>query len=59
MKIQILRNNRGQWFWRLLAGNNKVLAHSESYSGKNKARKTAWTVWEQMTSGNCSVEETE
>jgi uncharacterized protein YegP (UPF0339 family) len=59
MKIQIrrTRNRRQPWFWRIVAANGKVMAHSETYSSKRKARAAAWKVWEAMTSGNCSVEE--
>ncbi len=37
----ILVKGRKNWFWRLIARNGKTVAHSETYSSKQKARKTA------------------
>jgi uncharacterized protein YegP (UPF0339 family) len=59
MKLQLRKNINGAWFWRLVASNGKILAHSEIYSSRAKAKKTMWRVWEELTSGNCSVEEEE
>lgn len=44
MKIETLKNKNGKWFWRLVASNGKVLAHSESYSSKRKANQTVAAV---------------
>ena len=41
MKIEVLKNKRSKWYWRLVAANGKVLAHSETYSSKQMALKTA------------------
>lgn len=41
MKIIILRNVDGEWFFRVVGGNNKIVAVSESYSSFNKAEKSA------------------
>ena len=40
MKIVILKK-RNQWYWKLVARNGKILAHSETYSSQRKAIKTA------------------
>ncbi len=40
MKIVILKLRR-QWYWKLVANNGRILAHSETYSSKAKAVKTA------------------
>jgi len=44
MWIEILKNKNGKWFWRLKAGNGKVLAHSEAYASKRNCRQTATKV---------------
>jgi len=36
------------WFWRLLSVNGKTLAHSESYSSKRHACKTASKIAKAM-----------
>ena len=40
MKIIILKK-RDQWYWKLVARNGKILAHSETYSSRRMAIKTA------------------
>lgn len=40
MKIVVLKK-RNQWYWKLVARNGRILAHSETYSSKAKAVKTA------------------
>lgn len=37
----VLLKGRKNWFWRLTARNGKTIAHSETYSSKQKALKTA------------------
>ncbi len=44
MKIQILKNANNKWYWRIVAANGNILAHSEAYSSKAKARKTVRSV---------------
>lgn len=39
MKIIVLKKKG--WYWKLVANNGKTLAHSETYSSKAKAVKTA------------------
>ena len=41
MKIEMLKNKKSKWFWRIKANNGKILAHSESYNSKQACRKTA------------------
>lgn len=36
-KIEIRKGRR--WYWRIVAENGKVLAHSENYSSRSMARK--------------------
>jgi len=38
--IEILKK-KAKWYWRLVARNGKILAHSEQYCSKASARKTA------------------
>ena len=40
MKIQILPNKKGNYFWRIVARNGKTLAVSEAYSSKRACEKT-------------------
>lgn len=42
--IEVTKNKWGNWFWRIKAGNNRILAHSEEYSSMGKALKTACSV---------------
>lgn len=58
MKIQILFNHMlEKWYWQIVSTNGHLMAQSDAYSSKRKARAAAWKVWEAMTSGNCVVEE--
>jgi len=45
MLIQAKKNKRGKWYWRILAKNNRILAHSESYSTKDACIKTVYKVY--------------
>jgi len=38
--LQVLKKN-SKWYWKMIAENGKVLAHSEQYSSKRKALQTA------------------
>lgn len=40
-RIQILRDTDNNWFWRVKAGNNEILCHSEAYASKQMAEKGA------------------
>ena len=39
--IKILKGKKNQWYWRLMHSNGRILAHSEMYSSKFQATKTA------------------
>lgn len=39
--IELFRDVNGCWRWRLRASNAEILATSEAYSSKTKARQTA------------------
>lgn len=39
MYIEILKKNK-QWYWRIVAKNNRILAVSETYSSLSKAKAT-------------------
>lgn len=57
MKIEILQNKSGVYYWRIVAANGYILAHSETYSSRSKAAQTAWRVWTEFTGGNVKVVE--
>lgn len=38
--IQVIKKS-GRWYWRLKSRNGRILAHSEMYSSRGMARKTA------------------
>jgi len=39
--VEVLKGKAGKWYWRLKYANGRILAHSEMYSAKYQARKTA------------------
>lgn len=41
MYIQVLKNNINKWYFRVKAGNNKTLCHSEYYNSLKSCIKTA------------------
>ena len=41
MKLQIVERADGQWHVRLVAGNNRVLMHSEAYTRRRDAVRAA------------------
>lgn len=41
MKNEIDKDADGEWFFRIVAKNGKILAHSESYTRKRNARGAA------------------
>lgn len=41
MKITIFKDVRGLWRFRILAGNNKIIAQSEGYKTRQSVVKTA------------------
>lgn len=45
--VELVKKNK-DWFWRLRAANGQLLAHSETYSSKTKARKTAMNVFKDL-----------
>ncbi|MET8762293.1 YegP family protein [Lentzea sp. NPDC004782] len=51
MKFPILKSTNGQWFFRIVASNSNVLAHSETYWNKADARSAAQTIINQAGSG--------
>ena len=58
MKIEVKRASYvAGYYWRIVGGNGEPLAHSETYSSKYAAKKTAWRVWEEFTRGNVVVRE--
>lgn len=40
IRIEILKKSKS-WYWRMKARNGRILAHSETYSSKQKAEKSA------------------
>ena len=53
--IQILKK-RALWYWRLVASNGRVLAHSEQYSSKSKARRMAMKFAVDVNVGKASID---
>ena len=49
-RIEVLKGKTG-WYWRLKAGNSKILAFSEIYSSKTRAMKTATSVYADTKNG--------
>lgn len=47
MKIQILKSTNGQFYWRIVARNNRILATSETYKSKQSAIKSAFLLREE------------
>lgn len=41
MKIQILKSKNGQFYWRIVARNGRILATSETYKSKQGCELTA------------------
>ena len=39
MKFELVKDKKGQWFFRLVSANGRIIVKSESYSGKSKATK--------------------
>jgi len=46
-KVEVYEGHMG-WWWRIVAGNNKVLAHSETYTRKQNCLKTARPVAKRL-----------
>jgi len=47
MKIRIYKDKRGEWRWRMVARNGRIVADSgEGYTTKRGAVRAAWTVVE-------------
>jgi len=44
MKIEILKAVNGQWYFRIVAANKKILCHSETYKQRQSAIKGAESV---------------
>ena len=44
MKIVVEKNRRGKWYWKIIASNGKILAHSEEYSRKQACIDTVFLV---------------
>ena len=40
-EIEMLRNKRKKWYFRIKSSNGQILCHSESYSSRTAARRTA------------------
>lgn len=40
-QVELFKNVNGEWSWRLVAKNNEILSHSESYTRKWSALRTA------------------
>lgn len=59
-QLEVLRKGRhngrrGRWYWRLKSYQGRILAHSETYSNKGLAVKTANRVFDQLRSNQRAV----
>lgn len=54
-KIIVMQNIVGDWYWLLCHKNDKILAHSESYSSKGKAKQTAKNIQKSFRLGICDL----
>jgi uncharacterized protein YegP (UPF0339 family) len=43
--VEVFKGSDGQYRWRLRADNGEILASSEAYSSRGKARKTAQKIY--------------
>jgi uncharacterized protein YegP (UPF0339 family) len=40
-KFKVYRDSAGEWRWRLVASNGRIVAHGESYRSRRDARRGA------------------
>jgi uncharacterized protein YegP (UPF0339 family) len=52
--IEVVKG-RTKWRWRLCHKNGHILAHSEDYSSRFKARQTASQLFKQFKRGTCTI----
>ncbi len=51
MRFPIKPSSNGQWYFRVVASNNKTLAHSETYWNKSDAGRPAQSIIDEAGTG--------
>lgn len=51
-KIQVFKNSGGKWQWQLRWANGEIGAHSEMYTTKHGARKSAFKIFCDLCAGS-------
>lgn len=59
MRFEIFQGKNGQWYWRLKARNNQIVAQSEGYTRKHGAWRSAVKVLDTIKGEICYVLEAE
>lgn len=49
MRFEIFQGKNGQWFWRLKARNNQIVAQSEGYTRKHGAMRAVEAIQDGLT----------
>jgi len=49
--VRLLQHTNGKWFWRIEYNNGNILAHSETYGTKAKARRAARNLAAKIVAG--------
>lgn len=52
-KIEIIESKK-KYYWRIVHKNGKILAHSEKYSTRGKAKQTAKNLFAAFKKGTCT-----
>lgn len=55
MKAVLKKGPSGKWYWSIVAANNKILCHSETYSSKAKAVQTFNKIAELFRQGSMNL----
>lgn len=48
-RIQVLKNKRGKWFWRIRWSNSKIACMAEDYELKTNCTRVAKMLFEEIT----------
>lgn len=51
MRFEIFQGKYRQWYWRLKARNNQIVAQSEGYTRKHGAYRAAYSVRNELANG--------
>lgn len=56
-KIEIFKGKKQQWYFRLVAGNGKIVAQSEGYQSRFSVRMAVWKLGYSMRNNSIKVEQ--